>query len=29
VLTDSAKLHYYLAGAQFGTTQDCLRIAGV
>lgn len=29
VLTDSGKLHYYLAGAQFGTTEDCLRQAGV
>jgi predicted aconitase len=29
VLTDSGKLHYYLSGAQFGSTEDCLRIAGV
>ena len=29
VLTDSGKLHYYLAGAQFGTTDDCLKHAGV
>lgn len=29
VLTDSGKLHYYLSGAQFATTQDCLREAGI
>lgn len=29
VLTDSGKLHYYLSGAQFGTTDDCLKQAGV
>lgn len=27
VLTDSGKLHYYLSGAQFGTTDDCFRLA--
>ncbi|MEL6766159.1 MAG: aconitase X catalytic domain-containing protein [Pseudomonadota bacterium] len=29
VLTDSGKLHYYLAGAQFATLDDTLRVAGV
>ena len=29
VLTDSGKLHYYLAGAQFASTEDTLRVAGV
>ena len=29
VLTNSGKLHYYLAGAQFATTEDTLRVAGV
>jgi predicted aconitase len=29
VLTDSGKLHYYLSGAQFANTQDCLREAGI
>ncbi|MBC7002763.1 aconitase X catalytic domain-containing protein [Photobacterium sp. BZF1] len=29
VLTDSGKLHYYLAGAEFASTEDTLRVAGV
>jgi predicted aconitase len=29
VLTNSGKLHYYLSGAQFAKTDDCLKQAGV
>ena len=29
VLTNSGKLHYYLSGAEYGNTEDMLRIAGV
>jgi hypothetical protein len=29
VLTSSGKLHYYLQGAEYGTVEDLLRVAGV
>jgi len=28
VLTNSGKMHYYLAGAQYGNLEDCVRAAG-
>lgn len=28
VLTNSGKMHYYLAGAQYGNLEDCIRAAG-
>ncbi len=29
VMTNSGKLYYYLAGTEYGTTEDCLRACGV